>query len=215
MSFKAVHLISLFLSFAFGVIGACVGLDALIKAGKQTKSETSSLPKGTILLIDTTEVRVTGGIVAGFCLGIAINALISILFMVIPACARKNLSSGTLLFQSINFLILTLGLFAALVPLTLFFATHSAGVTAFIGLLEVPAAVVQEFEKALGISTAYKTIPYLRLLVILPWFTFLFTAVATAVSFLGLHRTYAASEASKPVDDDDQKITAHETTIAV
>ncbi|KZP26770.1 hypothetical protein FIBSPDRAFT_928443 [Athelia psychrophila] len=215
MSFKIVHLASLFLAFAFGVAGACIGLNALIKAGKQTKSETSSLPSGTTVVIDTAEVRVAGGIVAGLCLGIAINALISILFIVIPACARKNRSSSTLLVQSINFLILTLGLFAALVPLTLFFETHSAGVTAFIGSLEVPAAVVQEFERALGISAAYKTIPYLRLLVILPWFTFLFAAVATGVSFFGLRRASASAEASKSVDDDDEKITAHETTIAV
>lgn len=109
------------------------------------------------------EVRVAGGIVAAFCVLIALNALMSILFVVIPACARKNLSTRTLIFQSTNFLILTVGLFASLVPLTLFYATHAAGVTVFIGTVELPATVVQEFEQALGISTLYRSIPYCKL----------------------------------------------------
>lgn len=111
----------------------------------------------------TADVIVTGGIVSGFCALIAINALLSILFIIIPACARSNLSSRTLLFQSTNFLVLSLGLFAGLVPFTIFFATHEASVIAFIGKVEVPAGVVQAIEKALGVTTVYRDIPYRKL----------------------------------------------------
>jgi len=189
-----------------------VGINALVKAQEELKRVTSNLPKGASVLIDTKDVAVTGGIVCGFCGLIAINALLGILFIVIPACARKDLSSRTLLFQSTNFLVMGLGLFATLVPFTLFFATHEASVLAFIGPVEIPASLVKAIEEALGVTTVYRNIPYLRLLVIFSWIAFFFTMLVTGVSFFGLYRFHASAQRTKPVDGDRDRITATDTT---
>ena len=72
------------------------------------------------------------------------------------------MSARSLLFQSTNFLVAGLGLFAALVPFTIYFATHEASVLAFIGTAEIPTTLVQEVEKALGITPVYRNISYCK-----------------------------------------------------
>jgi len=195
MDFKSVHLISVFLAFVFGVIGVGAGLNALIKSNKESKGIPSELPLGAYVLIDTQDVAVKGGIVSGFCALIALDGLLSILFIVVPACARLNISSRTLLLQSATFLILTLGLCAGLVPFTLHIANHKASVTAYIGPLQIPSFIVNAVENASGVTTVYRDIPYLRLLAILPWFTLLFALIATGISFFGLYRIHHEKKA--------------------
>ncbi|KAG5640570.1 hypothetical protein DXG03_008057, partial [Asterophora parasitica] len=83
--------------------------------------------------------------------------------------------------QSLFLFVCSVWLLATLIPFTYFFATRSAQVSASIGGIKLPEAIVKATEKALGSTSVYKDIPYLKLVAIIPWITFLSTVVAAVV----------------------------------
>ncbi|KAF8643449.1 hypothetical protein AX16_009005 [Volvariella volvacea WC 439] len=106
-------------------------------------------------------------------------------------------SARALLIQAMALGFCSLWLFATQIPLTVFFATRQAGVTAAIGRVELPQEIIAALEAALGATSVYREIGYLRLLAILPWFTFLFAFVASAVLIVAALRTYDAQNEAR------------------
>ncbi|KZP22390.1 hypothetical protein FIBSPDRAFT_931180 [Athelia psychrophila] len=196
MSFELLHATNLFLTFVFGAVGGSLGVSALVKAESAWNKFTAGLPNGTFVLVNATDLLTPGAITTIICFLICINALVFLLFIVIPPAKRVQMSARTLLFQATTLLVFGLGLFGTLVPYTLFVARRAPGVSAFIGVVQIPDAILKDIEKATAWSGDYKDVPYLRILAILPWVTFAFTMVTTAISFIGLRRYHAKQAAA-------------------
>ncbi|RDX54426.1 hypothetical protein OH76DRAFT_1332708, partial [Lentinus brumalis] len=191
--YKTARLVSLFLSFAFGVVGLGLGVDALVK-GNEDKSRVRSLvPPGTTVNIDTHDVVDAGGVVTGFCAALAVMSLLSLLLLLASAKRGPSLAARTLPLQAILLTILTLGLFASLVAFTDFVANRQATVVASIGGVAVPPSIVQSIENAIGASPVYHVKSYLRLAVILPWIAFLFGLISSVLTLLAAARSRRVS----------------------
>lgn len=166
------------------------------------------------------DVYHTGVVVVVVCALIALTTAILTLLILAP---RSTLSTRSLPLQAWALLICSLWLFAALVPFTMYVAQHEAQITATLDGLPLPPAVVQGVEKALGVTSVYKDIPYcaysvnwvntrrklmafnamsVRLVAILPWFTFLFTSFAAAISFVAIRRINNNSSHHNAIRDD-------------
>ncbi|KIK63336.1 hypothetical protein GYMLUDRAFT_241834 [Collybiopsis luxurians FD-317 M1] len=193
------RLISLFMAFAWAVIAGSAGLNALVKSNQQQSSVRKILPPGTTLDVEDNDVFHTGVVITTVS---ALIALLTFIYMVILLSAMSStrktsptsltrsarLSNRILPFESISLAFCAIWLFATQIPFTHFFATRSAGVRAFSGGVEINPALVQIIQNELGFETTYRKIGYLRLVAILPWFTILFTAIASAVSFAASRR---------------------------
>ncbi|TFK93425.1 hypothetical protein K466DRAFT_478758 [Polyporus arcularius HHB13444] len=200
--YKTARLVSLFLSFAFGIVGLALGVDALVK-GNEDKSRVRSLvPPGTTVNIDTHDVVDAGGVVTGFCAALAVMSLLSLLLLLASAKRGPSLAARTLPLQAILLTILTLGLFASLVAFTDFVANRQATVVASIGGVAVPPSIVQSIENAIGASPVYHVKSYLRLAVILPWIAFLFGLTSSVLTLLAAARSRHASAATQDTASD-------------
>ena len=131
--------------------------------------------------------------------------------------------------QSIGLALCAIWIFAGLVAFDFYFHTRSARVTATIGGVAVPQAVISAVEKQLGITGVYKRIEYrkcplsaskcilllslsiVRLVAIIPWFTLLFTIIGSIIFAVSAGKTDTRSPAkslapaSYTVDDDAEK----------
>ncbi|OBZ78373.1 hypothetical protein A0H81_02248 [Grifola frondosa] len=197
VSLKHARVPALLLSFAFGVAGFATGINALVKSDHQKRAIRSVAPAGATVNIDTSDVFAVGCVVTAVCGAIAVA---SAAFFLLLIFAKPYLgspvpfSTRTLRFQSHILLFLTIGLFACLVPFTDFVANREANVTAFIGTLQLPQVIIQNVEQSLGLTSVYHRIGYLRLATIIPWITFLLSAISTGLSYA------AARHARKAVD---------------
>ncbi|KAH7912919.1 hypothetical protein BJ138DRAFT_1147266 [Hygrophoropsis aurantiaca] len=180
------RLISLFLAFAFSVVGLSVGLNALIKSNQEKnnilKLVQNFLPPGSSVTIDVNDHDIfsVGGVITAVCAVLAVLALVYLVFALLPAGQKSKtlcLQSATLAFGSV-------WLFAALVPFDIFYATRSAAISATLDGVAVPEALIQQLEGLTGVSPEYKNINYLKLVAILPWFAALFAAVAAGVLYV-------------------------------
>ncbi|KAH8103358.1 hypothetical protein BXZ70DRAFT_858789, partial [Cristinia sonorae] len=184
--YRLPRLISLFLSFSFGVIGFAIGLNALIKSNNDKDRLRKSVPQGATVDINDNDVYESGVVVTVMS---GLIALVSFFAMPSAILSHPRLRSSTMLHAQSGFLgFFTIFLFAALIPFTTFVANRSAKVTAFLGGVKVPDAVVKGIEKQLGATSVYKDIHYLRNTAILPWFAFLFGLTSTILTFLAARR---------------------------
>ncbi|KAJ3799863.1 hypothetical protein GGU11DRAFT_465294 [Lentinula aff. detonsa] len=190
---KIHRLLSLFMAFAFAVISGSVGLNALVKSNQQTSTVRKLLPQGTSLTVDDNDVFHSGVVITTVS---ALIALLTLIYMISLLLSHRKthtsrftrLSDRLLPFEWMSLAFCAIWLFATQIPFTHFFATRSAQVTASVGNVPVPPGLVQIVENQLGFTPVYRHISYLRLLAILPWFTFLFTSIAAGVSFLAFRR---------------------------
>lgn len=180
---------SLFLSFVFGVVGLGLNANAFVKSNNQKSAVLQIAPRGTSIDIDDNDVFNSGAAVTAFCAVLAFASCVS-LALLLPSLlspAKSNgrsLATRTLPWQGAVLFLSTAGLFAALVAMTDFVANREAKVTASVNGVAVPAVVVQSLQKALGVTTVYHEIGYLKLAAILPWFAFLFGATSSVLSFI-------------------------------
>ncbi|THH14774.1 hypothetical protein EW146_g5605 [Bondarzewia mesenterica] len=197
---KLARLVALALSHAFGVIGGSVGLNGLIK-GNQSKSRLRrSLPQGVTVDINTNGIRrpcpslfllflhpfirlrtspfQMSTILAWSsrpCVPSSRSSLLPFFLLTLyypgkRPTDRAPLSTRTLPAQSI-----ALGF-------------CSAKITAFVQGVQLPASVVGTAQQALGATSIYKHMNYLRLVAIIPWFTLLFSSIASVVLFMAARR---------------------------
>jgi len=145
----------------------------------------------------------------------ALIALLSLIYLALTLCSgsrptgRAPLATRTLPLQSATLAFCSLWLFATVIPFTDFFANNEAKVTAFAGSMQIPSVTIQGAEAALGATTVYRHIDYLRLVAILPWFTVLFSSIASVVLFLaGRRRTGEQSGLSEKQELEAQEHTS-------
>ncbi|KAG5640136.1 hypothetical protein DXG03_000953 [Asterophora parasitica] len=192
---------ALTMAWAWGVIAGGVCLNALIKSNKVKSNFRKAVPPPTVLTINTNDVlkvgialAVVSALISGLC-----STLIGVIFFARAYAARSFRAQSLLLF------LCSLALLGTLIPFTYFFATRSAQVSASIGGIKLPDAVVKAAEKALGSTSVYKDVPYLKLVAILPWITFLFTVVAAVVLLVAgsARQTSAAPAAAQEITTND------------
>ncbi|KAM5532126.1 hypothetical protein V8D89_014219 [Ganoderma adspersum] len=179
---------SLFLSFVFGVVGLGLNANAFVKSNNQKSAVLRVAPRGTSIDINDNDVFDSGAAVTAFCGVLALASALS-LGLLFPSLLRaeksreRSLATRTLHWQGAILSLSTVGLFAALVAMTNFVANGEAKVTASVNGVAVPTAVVQSLQRALGVTTVYHEIGYLKLAAILPWIAFLFGATSSVLSF--------------------------------
>lgn len=166
--------------FAVQLISIPKGLNALIKSNQQQSKLRAKVPSPTILDINikgtclyvtapqythlkpltlgALDVENSGIVLTTVAALIASLTFLMILYHLFMS--KTSRSPRASLLQSAVLGFCTVWLFAAQVPFTLFFATRSAKVRAFVGKVELPAQVIHSVEKALGATSVYKDIPY-------------------------------------------------------
>ncbi|KAF8810892.1 hypothetical protein BYT27DRAFT_7090879 [Phlegmacium glaucopus] len=174
------RVVSLLLAWCWGIIGAAVGLNALVKSNEQKAAVNRAVPRPTIVTINIRDVYVLGVLSTTACLLIV---AFTTTFLCMTLCRPKSFHR-TLFFQAMLLILSCVWLFSVLVPLTIFHAKRSARVNAYLDGIQLPVYVVNTVENALDITGVYKRIYYLRIAVVLPWFTFLFTLFAAVMLFI-------------------------------
>ncbi|GJE92405.1 hypothetical protein PsYK624_085590 [Phanerochaete sordida] len=197
---------SLFMSFAFGVIGMGVGINALVKFHDEKRQLEGAVPAGATVTVDTNDILDAGYVLTVVC---GLVALFSLLFLA-PIFLAPALAGRTLRFQGAILAFLSVWLFATLIPFTDFFANRSAKVTAFIGSIPISPEVIQQVVASLGASTQYRHVHYLLLPAVLHWFTFLFATTSAVLSFLDTRsarkvNTYPVSSAGIDREEVSEK----------
>ncbi|KAK7453306.1 hypothetical protein VKT23_011981 [Stygiomarasmius scandens] len=172
---KLPRLVTLFFSFAWGVIAGGVAINAKVKSEQQKDDLERLIPPGATLDLDTSDVNSSGIVITVVSLIIAVLSLIYFILVLLSGHTRadsgsssrrfhvgsvSHLSSRTLPFQWISLSFLAVWLFAVQTPFTSFFANRSAGVRVFIGTIELQPGVIQVIENELGITPVYKHIDY-------------------------------------------------------
>ncbi|KAI0360765.1 hypothetical protein OH77DRAFT_1378234, partial [Trametes cingulata] len=189
--YRIARLASLFLTFAFGVIGFAMGINALVKSNNQKDLVKREAPLGAQVDVNTDDVFDVGCVVTAVCAALAVVSLASIALLLFTrgtGASSVPLSTRTLPLQGLLLSFLTIWLFASLVPMTDFVANREAKVTATLGGVQLQPSVIKAVEQSLGVTSVYHEIDYLRLAVILPWIAFLFGAISSILSLLAARR---------------------------
>ncbi|KAI0674228.1 hypothetical protein C8Q78DRAFT_1067327 [Trametes maxima] len=192
--YRPARLATLFLTFAFSVIGFATGINALVKSNDQKDLVKKQAPAGTTVNIDTNDVFQVGCVVTAVCAVLAVVSAGSFVLLLLSHSA----STRTLKLQGLLTSFLTVWLFASLIPMTDFVANRGAKVSAFLGTVQLPDSLIQAVEQQLGVTSIYRDIDYLRLAVILPWIAFLFGAISSVLSLAAARRARHAAVVSAP-----------------
>ncbi|KZT02846.1 uncharacterized protein LAESUDRAFT_729817 [Laetiporus sulphureus 93-53] len=188
------RLLSLVLSFAFGIVALSTSIDALAKSNRQKatlRREAAKLSSSITVDIDTHDVFASGVVVTVVS---GLIALVSFLALAHAALARARPSKAAAaartvpLFSAHLLAFLALWLFATIVPFTDFVANREAKITAYLGSTPLSASTIQSEENALGLTPVYHKLGYLVTGAILPWFTFLFASTSAGLSYLAARR---------------------------
>ncbi|KAF7377438.1 hypothetical protein MSAN_00165500 [Mycena sanguinolenta] len=201
---KFPRLITLFLAWAWSLISFSIGVNAFVKSKQDKNQIVDKIPFPTNISINTNDITQAGAVVTTISVLILILTTLYIALMVIDANARSGISTRTLRLQYISLSFLAIALFATEIPVSLFVSTRSAKVSASVDGFNLSDGTLKTIERALGAQTAYKDFSYLKLLAILPWFTFIFTLAAAIVSFLASSdsRSTSRRKGSKPLPDE-------------
>ncbi|KAK0211903.1 hypothetical protein IW262DRAFT_340438 [Armillaria fumosa] len=189
---KGLRFMTLFLVFATGVATGGVALNCLNKGKDEQDRINENLPNEActrLFFLPCTSVNIDVKDLADSAIVVVLGALLSVflsaVYMVLPLFHTFASNPSKLkVFEPLSWVLSTVLILGGLIPLTVFFATRKAGITVFLGDLEVSTQIVDELLVILHEQTTYKHIGYLRPLVIIPWFTMFFSAVAAGVSWV-------------------------------
>jgi len=192
---RTARLVSLALSWAFAVIAASVGLYAEITGERDKKRYMQLVPSSVRVEVDISDILVSGACATVASTFIGIFAFCSFICTFITTTTTTiNVGTcilsvmGSLRTQAILLSIASLFLLASMIPYMIFFSTRSASVKAFIGGSLIPDSVVQSAAKSLGVNGEYKSVSYLKLVAIFPWFTLLAAFIAIVLLFAAATR---------------------------
>ncbi|KAG2136969.1 uncharacterized protein EDB93DRAFT_1091442 [Suillus bovinus] len=174
MASKILLLVSLFLTFAFSVVGWSVVINALVKSNQESSYVKSEAPVGTIVDINYHDIYSVCSVIAAACALLTALSLISA-FSQISSIGRQQ---RLLRLQAFLMLFGALWLLATVIACDVLFATRSTKITATFDGVALSQSVIQQFEQNIGVSPEYSQKWYLRLCAILPWFAVLFATLS-------------------------------------
>ncbi|GBE84029.1 hypothetical protein SCP_0600060 [Sparassis crispa] len=152
---QVARLVSLALATAFGIIGMSVGVDALVQSDRQKNTVRQSAPAGVSVSIDTSDVFASGVVNTVVCALLAVVSSSALTTALVSAPARRasRLCAHVLL-------LLSVWLFAALVPFTDSVAHRQANVSATLDGAALPPSVIQAVQAQSGATGTYHAISY-------------------------------------------------------
>jgi len=177
MNSRILLFISLFLTFAFSVIGWAVVINALVKSNDESsyvKSIVQALEASGIVDINYHDIYSICAVIAAVCALLTALSLVSTVSQIFSFGKKRfylRLQAYLMLFGA-------LWLLATVIACDVIFATRSTKVTVTLGGIVVPQSSIQPIQQAIGISPEYKQKWYLKLCAILPWFASLFATVS-------------------------------------
>lgn len=181
-----VRSVALFMSFAFGVIGMSVGINALVKSNNLKAFVRAAAPPGVSVDINTHDIISSGAVLTVGCGLLALTSLLTFLLTFLRPRARKtHRFSGFLHFFWVVWIL------ATVIAYDVIARNREAKVTAFLAGGQLPDSFVQQQEQLLGVTPKYWPHNYIKLPAILPWFAFLFGAIAGVTLF---HTTKAGPD---------------------
>lgn len=151
------RLLSLLLTWAFGTIGMCVGINALAKFNDQKRQLVAAAPQGATVSINTSDILNVGYVSTVAC---GLLALAAFIFLLPGFLSGKFSSHSHLRLQSLVLGFITLWLFPTLIAFTYIFVHHSAKIVVAIGSYVLPDSLVQEVLSQLGATAVYKDVDY-------------------------------------------------------
>ncbi|KDQ53966.1 hypothetical protein JAAARDRAFT_49575 [Jaapia argillacea MUCL 33604] len=191
------RLVVLLLACVFGVVSFALGIDAIVQSNQQKALVRRSVPKGTVVHIDTEDILSAGGVMTAACGLLGLFSFFFAFTLLAPRLLSSNvnppISTRTLPLQSRILAFLTIFILATEIPVSIFVAKREAKVTAFIGKIQLPDSIIQSVEKSLGVTRVYHELKYLRNIAILPWVAFLLALIATVLSYLAWTRANRTS----------------------
>ncbi|KAJ7677852.1 hypothetical protein DFH06DRAFT_1167286 [Mycena polygramma] len=218
---KFPRLLTLFLAWAWSLISLAIGINAFVKSNRDKNRIKAQVPPPTDISINTNDVFAAGVVVTVISALILVLTTLYLAFLLLdhrrgrttspsstsPFSTRPSISTRTLTVQYATLGFLAVWLFATQVAVSVFVAQRSARVSASINGVPLPGNVVKTVERALNAKTRYRDFGYLKLLAILPWFTFLFTLAAAITAFLAARRarSHAAPTTTDPAAADRHK----------
>ncbi|KAJ7677853.1 hypothetical protein DFH06DRAFT_561709 [Mycena polygramma] len=226
---KFPRLLTLFLAWAWSLISLAIGINAFVKSNRDKNRIKAQVPPPTDISINTSDVFAAGVVVTVISALILLLTTLYLAFLLLdhrrgrttqPSSTsgfstRPSTSTRTLTIQYATLGFLAVSLFATQVAVSVFVAKRSARVGASINGVPLPANVLKTVERALNAKTRYRDFGYLKLLAILPWFTFLFTVIAAVTAFLAARRARAhATPATVDPAVDNRKTVPAETKVA-
>jgi len=185
------RVLSLFMAWAWSIIAFASAIHAVVKSNHDKATVRALAPPGTQVDIDDSDVFKAGAVITAVCIVIFLltSAFLALLFFRPTARARSNTIQGGLLAFFATWL------FATLVAYTQFFRTRSAVIRASLNGVAIPQSLIDALEKQNNLSPVYRKLLYLRLVAILPWFTLLFTIIASVILFMTASRSNANAAA--------------------
>lgn len=200
---------ALIMAWAWSILAFGVAINAYVESRHDQHLASTLAPPGAVIKIEDGDVFKAGAVILAVCLVIfVITSLYLAMLLIRPASLNHSrfiaIQAGTLAFFAT-------WLFAVLVPYTHFVRTRSAIITASIGGQPLPQSIinslVQSVGRQSGLTPRYRDHGYLRLVAILPWFTLLFTIIASTLLYVAasrakeLHHTQPVSEVTQDTSE--------------
>ncbi|KAJ7699224.1 hypothetical protein B0H17DRAFT_1049224 [Mycena rosella] len=208
ISLRLPRLITLSLAWAWAVISLGIEINAFVKSNRDKKAIRNEVPPPTTVSVNTNDVFQSGAVVTTVSAVILVLCTLYIGLLLLDNRRGSGLSTRTLAVQYLSLGFFAIWLFATQIAVSHFVATRSVKVDAFLGGVKLPDNVVGVIERALGAKTKYSSYSYLKLLAILPWFTFLFTLIAAVVAFMASRRPASSDN----VETTKEKVETTQTT---
>lgn len=175
MASKILLLVSLFLTFAFSVIGLSVVINALVKSNQESSYVKSAAAlDGIVVDLNYHNIYSVCSVIGAVC---ALLTVISI-FSTFSQTLSIGKTRRFLRPQAFLMLFGALWLLATVIACDVLFATRSTQVTATLDGFAVSQSVIQQMEQSIGVPPEYSKKWYLRLCAVLPWFAVLFATLS-------------------------------------
>ncbi|KAG0697563.1 hypothetical protein DFH29DRAFT_945613 [Suillus ampliporus] len=204
MASKLPLCVSLFLTFAFSVVGWSVEINALVKSNQQSSYVKSAAPNGTIVEITYNDMYSLGFVISAACAVLTVVSLVSAYSQIFSIGSKLRL----LRLQAYLMLFGALWLLAAVIACDVLFATGSSKVTATFDGIAVPQSIIQQMEQDIGVPPEYRKKWFVRLCAILPWFAVLFATLSGLLLHSAARNTIGYTDTEKTesekIDDVQQ-----------
>jgi hypothetical protein len=180
--FKWPLLISLALAWCWSQIAWSVGANALAKSHRDKNYIKQLVGPAVDVHFHTQDVFDTGVIITAITALFAFGFTIFLSGFLIPS--TRHIAIKYLRFHAYLLFFFDTWLLATLIAYTYFVAKRRVQITAYTGGYPLPQSSIYHAEQDSGLKFEYKELGYLKIVAILPWFTFLFTLIAAVIMYI-------------------------------